>query len=76
MAAVRKKKQMLLWVLRLLTGAGILILVLYSLNLSIEGLSRTLSNVIPGYLALSAFFFSLPCCLAFYPGYCSSSLTA
>lgn len=56
----KQKKQMLFWALRLLTGGGILVLVLYSLNLSIEGLSRTLSSVIPGYLALSAFFFSLP----------------
>lgn len=56
----KQKKQTLFWALRLLTGGGILVLVLYSLNLSIEGLSRTLSSVIPGYLALSAFFFSLP----------------
>ena len=57
----KQKKQMLFWALPPVDrGGGILVLVLYSLNLSIEGLSRTLSSVIPGYLALSAFFFSLP----------------
>jgi len=55
----RQRKKVLFWVLRLLSGALILGLVLYSFNIGIGGLSSTLSSVIPYYLALAALFFFL-----------------
>jgi uncharacterized protein (TIRG00374 family) len=55
----RQKKKILFWMLRFLSGALILGLVLYSFNIGIGGLSSTLRSAIPCYVGLAALFFFL-----------------